>query len=240
MPPLVIAHRTCPNHAPENSLAGIRAAATLGADIVEVDVRRSREGVPVLFHDQLLVRTAWPPLPVPVRWVPAVVLTRLGLRGGDGERVPTLSEALSALPDGLGVAIDTKDPGAAPVTLAAVHDAGLEDRALLWSEHEEAVRYYGRHAAPEQVALLRDSLDDVSLDRLVADANEFGAKAVSVPEVAATEAFIDRAAGRGVGVFAWFRTYAAQRQGMAPGLRGVVTDWVAEAVDAFSSPTADQ
>ena len=39
----IIAHRTCPLHTPENSLAGIRKAGELHADGVEVDVRRTLE-----------------------------------------------------------------------------------------------------------------------------------------------------------------------------------------------------
>jgi glycerophosphoryl diester phosphodiesterase len=40
--------------APENTLASFRKAAELGAHMVEVDVRLSRDGVPVLFHDDTL------------------------------------------------------------------------------------------------------------------------------------------------------------------------------------------
>ncbi|MDH3707216.1 MAG: glycerophosphodiester phosphodiesterase, partial [Acidimicrobiia bacterium] len=45
--PTVIAHRTCPLDGPENSLAGIATARELGADLVEIDVRRTADGVPV-------------------------------------------------------------------------------------------------------------------------------------------------------------------------------------------------
>ena len=53
MPPVIIAHRTSPRDAPENSLEGIRRSAELGADYVEVDVRLTRDGVPVMLHDAL-------------------------------------------------------------------------------------------------------------------------------------------------------------------------------------------
>ncbi len=54
----IIAHRTCPRHATENSLEGIRKAAELGADGVEIDVQRTLDGVPILMHDKTLWRTA--------------------------------------------------------------------------------------------------------------------------------------------------------------------------------------
>ena len=51
---LVVAHRTCPRDARENSLDGIAVAGRSGADVVEVDARRSRDGTAVLLHDPLL------------------------------------------------------------------------------------------------------------------------------------------------------------------------------------------
>lgn len=55
--PLVIGHRGAAGHAPENTLAGVAAAAALGADAVECDVRLSSDGVPVVIHDDDLRRT---------------------------------------------------------------------------------------------------------------------------------------------------------------------------------------
>ena len=55
--PLVISHRACDGYAPENTLAGIRAALEIGADAVEIDVQASADGVPVLMHDLTLDRT---------------------------------------------------------------------------------------------------------------------------------------------------------------------------------------
>ena len=50
MPPLVIGHRGFPSRHPDNSLAGIAAALAVGADGVEVDIRRSADGVWVCHH----------------------------------------------------------------------------------------------------------------------------------------------------------------------------------------------
>ncbi len=51
-----IAHRGASAYAPENSLEAFRMAAEMGADLVEVDVRMTREGVPVVSHDSTLER----------------------------------------------------------------------------------------------------------------------------------------------------------------------------------------
>lgn len=56
--PDVIAHRCGGALAPENTLAGLGVAALLGCRAVEFDVMLSRDGIPVLIHDETLKRTA--------------------------------------------------------------------------------------------------------------------------------------------------------------------------------------
>lgn len=55
--PLAIAHRGASHYAPENSLASFALARDLGADYVETDVQRTRDGVLINFHDDDLSRT---------------------------------------------------------------------------------------------------------------------------------------------------------------------------------------
>jgi len=55
--PLLIGHRGAAAHAPENTLEGIETARRLGLAWVEFDVMLSRDGVPMLLHDESLMRT---------------------------------------------------------------------------------------------------------------------------------------------------------------------------------------
>ena len=55
--PLIIAHRGASAVAPENTIAAFQAAIDAGADGIEFDVRLSRDGVPVVIHDETLYRT---------------------------------------------------------------------------------------------------------------------------------------------------------------------------------------
>ena len=59
--PLIIGHRGASAVAPENTLAAFRKAIEVGADGIEFDVRLSRDGVPVIIHDETLCRTALRP-----------------------------------------------------------------------------------------------------------------------------------------------------------------------------------
>ena len=55
--PPIICHRGASGYAPENTLESIRTAADLGAKWVELDVKLTRDGVPIIFHDDTLERT---------------------------------------------------------------------------------------------------------------------------------------------------------------------------------------
>ena len=86
--------------APENTLAGLRAAADSGLDWVEFDVMLTGDGMPVLFHDQDLTRTTGVPRPMKET-------TWAELRELDAgswfdpafaqERVPSLAQAVESL-----------------------------------------------------------------------------------------------------------------------------------------------
>ena len=55
--PLIVAHRGDSFHAPENTLEAARLGRQAGADAWEFDVQLTRDGVPVLLHDDSLLRT---------------------------------------------------------------------------------------------------------------------------------------------------------------------------------------
>jgi glycerophosphoryl diester phosphodiesterase len=218
MPPVIIAHRTSPLDAPENSLAGIRRSSELEADY----------GVPVMLHDALLLRTTLRPWPV--SWATAKGLRRARLRRS-GERVPTFAEAVAALPERMGFAIDTKDPDAADAVVDELRRQDKLDRSLLWAQSERAVRRYAERAGGEapEVALLRDAFSPEEIDRFLRDALAFGASAISAHQDTVDEAFIDRAHGLGLRVHCWFQDLVTQARLARLPLDGIVTDWPVDA-----------
>ena len=54
---LVAAHRATHHIYPENSLKAIQASIDLGVDIIEIDVKVSKDGIPFLMHDRTMDRT---------------------------------------------------------------------------------------------------------------------------------------------------------------------------------------
>ncbi|KRV47904.1 glycerophosphodiester phosphodiesterase [Wenjunlia vitaminophila] len=97
---LTAAHRGQWREAPENSLPAIEAALDDGAEIVETDVRRTRDGHLVLMHDETVDRTTNGTGRVADLTLRQVRDLRLkeGLGGAQAdltdERVPTLDEAM--------------------------------------------------------------------------------------------------------------------------------------------------
>jgi glycerophosphoryl diester phosphodiesterase len=230
---LVIAHRTCPRDAAENSIAGIRRAAELGADLVEVDVRCTSDDVPVLMHDPTALRTTG--VPLPVGRVPSRILRRLRLLRGR-EHVPTLTDALDALDalgPSLGIAIDIKDPSAGDAVVEAVHTAQPGSRVLLWSQHRGVVEQTARAAPELESSLLRDTTTDDEHQRFLDDAVVAGARGVSVHWNAVSADFLADAESRGLSVYSWFRRRpirdstvdAAFAAKSTLPLTGVVSDW---------------
>ncbi len=90
MRPLVISHAACGGHAPENTLAGIRAALRVGADAIEIDVQASSDGVPVLMHDLTVDRST-----NGRGAVASMTLEQLRALDAGGEPVSTLDEVLA-------------------------------------------------------------------------------------------------------------------------------------------------
>ncbi|NLV54957.1 MAG: glycerophosphodiester phosphodiesterase [Acidimicrobiales bacterium] len=223
---LVIAHRTCPLDAPENSREGIATAARLGADLVEIDVRPARDGVPVLSHDTTVRRVTGRRRRV--RWTASTRLTGLALLGAD-EPLPSLADALAVLPDGLDLAVDVKDGRAMAAAIEVLAAHGMLDRARLWSGDRRAVAVAAAEAPGGERAFLRNTETEAAALAYLDDAVAVGATAVSVMDVSLTPAVVAAGHERGLTVHCWVRTLDAQAPVLACRPDGVVTDFPAEA-----------
>jgi glycerophosphoryl diester phosphodiesterase len=109
---------------------GFRKAAELGADMVELDVQRTADGQPAVVHDAALrdgQGRLWP-----VQRSTMAQLRQIDL--GDGQRVPSLSEALQVCADEqLGAYIEVKDGAVVPDMVRVLRDDGWFDRCLIGS-----------------------------------------------------------------------------------------------------------
>jgi glycerophosphoryl diester phosphodiesterase len=103
---LVVAHRGASQTEPENTLIAFDAALRAGADAVELDVRLTADGIPVVLHDpDVSATTDGTGL---VHTLTLAEVKRLDASGGRGPRqeVPTLPEALEVAGRHPGAAVD--------------------------------------------------------------------------------------------------------------------------------------
>ncbi|MFJ8957478.1 glycerophosphodiester phosphodiesterase [Streptomyces sp. NPDC102381] len=146
-----VAHRGDPYRVRENTLPSLRSALERGADAVEIDVRLTRDAVPVLLHDSTLERL----------WGHERPLSALScdeVRGLTEDGVPTLADALEACRDAR-VMIDLPgaDARAVRTVVGAVRDCDAEDRVYYCAGAETMLKV--RTASPSaEIALTWTSL----------------------------------------------------------------------------------
>jgi glycerophosphoryl diester phosphodiesterase len=117
---LAIAHRGDPVAERENTPAAFAAAVAAGADMIELDVRRTADGAAVVVHDPTLERL----------WGVAKHVAQLTRDDVRALGIPDLGEALAAIPEGVQVMVDFEERGVAEPALAAVLEADALDRCL--------------------------------------------------------------------------------------------------------------
>ncbi|MFG2336094.1 glycerophosphodiester phosphodiesterase [Streptomyces yangpuensis] len=119
-----VGHRGDPYRVRENTLPSIRSAFARGADAVEVDVRLTRDGVPVLLHDESLQRL----------WNHDVRLDEVSaaqLKELTHGAVPTLRDALMTAGDGrLMLDLPGATPEAVRTVVGLVRECGARERTF--------------------------------------------------------------------------------------------------------------
>lgn len=137
--PARIAHRGYAGVAPENTLAAFRAIGSgrHPADMIELDAMPSAEGEPVVFHDVRLdgrgkTSSRGVTDGAGVIWETSLAEITAARVLGTEETVPTLAEALDAVPPEIGINVELRNPGTFDVrfgeALASDEVAARRDR----------------------------------------------------------------------------------------------------------------
>ena len=225
--PLTISHRACQGHAPENTLAGIRAAIAFGVDAIEIDVQTSRDGVPVLVHDETVDRTTDGAGRVNDLALGQLKALDAG-RGFDGrfasERIPTLAETLELTRRACLLVIEIKQRRIEQEVAAVVRRLGATAAAMIWSFHSEVVEA-SRIVLPEVPAAQLWSGRSGDTANLLQGAVRRGAQAVSVHHDRVDEPLVRAARLRGLSVFTWTADAPEeQARAAACGVAGICTN----------------
>ncbi|MCX7787277.1 MAG: glycerophosphodiester phosphodiesterase [Spirochaetes bacterium] len=207
--PLIFAHRGVSSQCPENTLSAFRKAIEVGADGIELDVHRSKDGHLLVCHDETVDRTTDGKGVIQE-------MTRKDLSKLDagswfgtafkGERIPMLEEVLNILqPTTLLLNIELKTdyffyPGIEEETYALIQKYGMEDRVILSSFNHYTVLRFRRIAPKVRTGILYSC----HLFAPHTYASSLGVQALHPPMHLAQTEIIEAAHEAGLTVHGWF------------------------------------
>jgi len=142
---MVAAHRGVASGAAENTIEAFTNAIDVGADMIEFDVRRTRDGELIAFHDAF------------VGGAPVSGLTRDGIEIAAGVRPPLLSEVLRVCEGRIRLDVELKEDGYVPDVMAVLR-AGSDPVQLIVTSF-----------LPTVIAQAKDAFPEVETGLLVAD-----------------------------------------------------------------------
>ena len=213
-----IGHRGAAGHAPENTLAAIRAGIALGVDFVELDVQRTRDGRLVVLHDAFLDRTTNGAGPVSkITWDELQQFD-----AGHGERVPSVEAALAEARGHTGVMLEIKAPGIAQELHRAVQASAFPGPIVYASFlHAEVLRIRQIDPGARTMALM----ECVPICG-AAFALDAGASMAGLAQDSATPEFIAALHRAGLDVFLYTVNETGQIQrAIALGADGIISDY---------------
>jgi glycerophosphoryl diester phosphodiesterase len=205
--PLVLAHRGASRAAAENTPEAFQLALRLGADGVELDVRRAARGELVVYHDRELTGT-------PIRRLVEPPL-------------PSLAAALDASAGGL-VNVELKTDGDVPGGVAAAFcgllmQRGYRDRVLASSFDPVALRTVRALRPNVPTALVIGAEDDVGAALI--EAARAHHRALHPKSELVDRLLVEHARALGIALHAWTVNDADEVARLARlGVDGVITD----------------
>ncbi len=223
----VVAHRGASGEYPENTLLAFDRALAQQADALELDVRLTADGVPVVIHDSTVDRTTDGSGPVGSFAASALE----ALDAGRGERIPTLATVLDRYPD-TPIILELKEPRAARPVADLLLSHGAAERVLVGAFEHAAL---GPFSEPpfRRAASRRETLWGWLASRIgwAIPCGTF--RAFTVPERhgafrVVDPAFVRAAARRGLPVHVWTVNQVADaRRLRALGVAGIITNFPA-------------
>jgi glycerophosphoryl diester phosphodiesterase len=130
----IVAHRGANERAPENSMAALKLCIDWGVDYLEVDVRRSRDGVLYNFHDPILGRTTGGFGLFSAHSSRKIDTLDMGSKFGRefrGERVPKIKDILEYCSGKIKIYFDVKDADL-HLLVDLVRARRMEDSSFFW------------------------------------------------------------------------------------------------------------
>ena len=218
-PPLIIAHRGASgaNLAPENTLEAFRLGISLGADLIELDGHRTKDGRIVVIHDATLDRTTTGSGAVKERTFEEI----LRADAGKGNRVPALFEALELARGQALVLVEIKPTDITADVIAAIREAEAAHFVVLQSFHPEVVAEAFRLSPDIPRGLLIGKPGD-----LIEQATAVGAGMIVPAYPMVTDELVRETHLRGLSLWTYTVDNESDlRQMIASGVDGIITNY---------------
>ena len=155
------AHRGASFEDAENTLSGFRRAVAAGADMIEFDVRMSRDGVPVILHDKTIDRTS-DGTGRPEEWTLAELKKREFSYFSRGERLQKPLHPGESIPTFEEVLAEFRDLAAMNIQVYA-DPAGLSEICRLYLKYGMTDRGYLTIAKTEDAQAVRAVSPDIEI-----------------------------------------------------------------------------
>ncbi|MDI6720506.1 MAG: glycerophosphodiester phosphodiesterase [Methanomicrobiales archaeon] len=211
---LIVGHRGAAALGPENTLRALTEGMKC-ADYVEIDLRLSRDGIPVVIHDATLERTTNGRGGVQDRT--AAELQELD--AGGGERIPTLAEAIELVRGRCGLVVELKETRGIEMICTVLRESGME-RIGIVSFHTESLRK-ARTLLPVPTGLIFSRESGTALQAAEEDAIDW----ILPKYPLLTRTLVEMAHERGRKVIAWTLNAApAIRRARDLGVDGIASD----------------
>ncbi len=205
--PLVIAHRGASAYRPENTLPAYALAVEQRADMIEVDLHRSRDGVIVIAHDADLGRFGAEGV-IGAKTLAELRALDAGGEGSGSATIPTLDEVLDGFghqsPFNLELKWGSEGPysGLEAEALEAVESRGILERTLFSSFQDSILAELRRTSSAARLAVLVDPRQP-ELRNMLERARSLGAEAINPHFMLASEGLIAQAHSADLAVYAY-------------------------------------
>jgi glycerophosphoryl diester phosphodiesterase len=195
----VIAHRGASGERPENTLPAYELAVAQGADMIEIDLHRTRDGAIVVTHDEELAG-----LGGRGEIADATLAEVRALDAGGGDRVPTLAEVLDRFGERIPFNLEIKRGSAAEYAgleaevVADLARRGLGERMLFSSFYDPVLRRLREVSREARIGLLISRrFPHGAIER----ARALGAEALHPERALVTRALVEQAHAAGLAVY---------------------------------------
>ena len=140
--PIVIAHRGFSGIYPENTLLSFQKAIELGAEVIELDIHLSSDGIPMVMHDAKLDRTTNAKgLLAELSFEALRQLDAGSWKGIEfaGEKIPTLDEVFELTKSKTFLHLELKAPGTATVVVDKIRKHGMQHDVIITSFNSDLI-----------------------------------------------------------------------------------------------------